>query len=163
MKRLLIILFFITTFNAFSENKVSITTNSDRVIAKIFLNRDEYIILNENFLFLTIESDEYNFVFTGYPDGELQESGDVYYSKELSLEGRLLLKDGVEEGDYNINVILGFQTCDKAGICNIPVEVSEEILVKKGGSSYNVPVIIGLLLTISIIIILILKRRRRFE
>lgn len=160
MRKIVLIMTVLVSFALHSENKVSIITKSDKVIASISLNKTEYITLNENFLFLYVESEQYNFVFSGYPDGELQESGDIYYSKELILEGTLTLKDGVEPGDYTVEVVLGFQTCDKEGICNIPVEISEEIMVKESGSGSILPIILGLVLVLMVVIVVILKRKR---
>ncbi len=159
MKKVIVIILVLLSFTLYGENRVSITTKSDKVIASITLNESEYITLDDQFLFLFVESDHYNFVFSGYPDGELQENGDIYYSKELTLEGTLTLKDGVNPENYNIEVILGFQTCDKEGICNIPVELSEEIMVKMVGTGSMLPVIIGLILVVFIVIIAIFKRK----
>lgn len=163
MKKLLVSILLFLSFTIFAENKVSISTSSDKLVATITLNESEYIVLNEQFLFLLIESDEYNFTFNGYPDGILQENGDIYYDKELTLEGSLLLKDGVSPGEYKINAILGFQTCDKVGICNIPVEISEEILVKEHivTSKSNIPYIALLGVIISLIILLFILRRKK--
>ena len=159
MKKLLLPLFLLLSFTIFAQNKVSFLTTSNKVTATISLNESEYITLDERFLFLNIESEHYNFVFNGYPEGVVQENGDTYYDTELTLEGTLTLKDGVPAGDYTINVLLGFQTCDKVGICNIPVEVSEEILVKKPGKS-NVPVIAGLIGVICAFILIFIRKKR---
>lgn len=159
MKNIILIILVLIGFTLYGENRVSITTKSDKVIASIALNESEYITMDNEFLFLFVESDHYDFVFNGYPDGELQENGDVYYSKELVLEGTLTLKDGVIPDNYNIEVVLGFQTCDKEGLCNIPVELSEEIMVKQVGKNSMIPVIIGLILVIIVVIIAIFKRK----
>ncbi len=87
MKKVILIILVLISLSLYGENKISITTKSDKVIATITLNESEYITLDDQFLFLFIESDHYNFVFSGYPDGELQENGDIYYSQELTLEG----------------------------------------------------------------------------
>lgn len=160
MRRLCILLFLFFSITLFAENKVSITIGGDLVTAKIDLNPTEYITLNEQFLFLLIESDHYNFIFSGYPDGVIQDSGEIYYSDELTLEGKLVLKDGVAVGDYPVNVILGFQTCDKAGICNIPVEISEEIIVKEATSRPLIPYIAILIIFASLLAAIIYRRKK---
>lgn len=160
MKKLFTILLLLLCFTIFAENKISIIAQSNGVIAEIQLNDSEYIILNDQFLFLFIESDNYDFIFTGYPDGISQENGDVYYSEKLILEGSLTLKDGIPPGEYSINVILGFQTCDKEGICNIPVEVSEEIIIKNSNNTPVIPVTALIILILSIIILSIIRKRR---
>lgn len=160
MKKVSLIMFVLISFTIHGENRVSITTKSDKVIASITLNESEYITLNDQFVFLFVESNEYNFVFSGYPDGELQDNGDIYYSKELVLEGTLTLKDGIQPDNYNIEVVLGFQTCDKEGICNIPVEISEEIMVKSVNKDFMLPVIIGLLFVVLIVLFSLFKRKK---
>lgn len=162
MKKILLSLLLLLSFTIFAENKVSISTSRDKVVATISLNESEYITLNERFLFLFIESEEYNFTFSGYPDGVVQENGDIYYSKELTLEGSLILKDGVPPGEYSIKISLGFQTCDKAGICNIPVEISEDIIVKGiETTKKSIVPYISLLIVIFGAVVLLLFRKKR--
>ena len=159
MKKYFIPLFLLLSFAIFAENKVSITTSSNKVTATVALNESEYLTLDERFLYLNIDSEHYNFVFSGYPEGVVQDSGAIYYDTELTLEGTLTLKDGVEPGDYNIQVHFGFQTCDKAGICNIPVEVTEDILVKEASKS-NVPYISALIGFVLAFILILFRKKR---
>ncbi len=160
MKRLFFTLLVILGMNLFAENNVSISTKSDKIIATIKLKESEYIILNHDFLFLYVESDHYNFIFSGYPDGELHDDGEIYYSKEVTLEGDLTLKEGIEPGDYNINVIFGFQTCDVEGLCNIPIEVSELILVKPATSNLVLIIISGFIALLCLVLIIVIKRKK---
>lgn len=160
MKRFLLIFnLLLLSLSLYSENKVSISAKSDKVVAIVEINTGEYIFFNEDFLFLNVISDHYDFVFSGYPDGEPQENGDIYYSGELKLEGDLKLKDGVKSGDYKIEVVLGYQTCDKEGYCNIPVEISQTVSVQKSGG-LNFKIVIALsILVLCFIFILIIKRK----
>lgn len=161
MKKIVLVLFLIIgIFSIYGENKVSITADSTQITASIGLNKSEYVILNEDFLFMRIESNKYDFVFSGYPDGDLQEDGNIYYSGELILKGFLILKDGIPPGDYSVNIILGFQTCDKKGVCNIPVEISEEILIKEKSNSSDFIIVSLLVFVIAIILFLVIRRRK---
>ncbi|MGL1891047.1 MAG: hypothetical protein OCD02_05435 [Spirochaetaceae bacterium] len=159
MKKIMLIVIMFIGFSLYADNNISISVKSNKVTGTINLNPSEYIILNEQFLFLIIESEEYELNFSGYPDGELHDDGDIYYSDKVILQGDLVLKDGIEPGDYKINVILGYQSCDIDGLCNIPVEVSEEILVKKSyGFSPILPILI--LVIFSFMLLLIVKRKK---
>lgn len=160
MKRTLLFLFLISCSFVFAENKISISTRSDKVIAEISINKDEYIILKEDFLFLNVISEHYEYKFSGYPEGEVQENGNVYYSDKLILKGELTLRDIYEPGEYEIEVVIGYQTCDEAGYCNIPVEVSQSILVAQS-NGFSTPVIFAFFaIFISVLLIVIIKRKK---
>jgi len=112
------------------------------------LEENEYIILNPDFLFLLVESDSYNFNFSGYPKGELQDNGLTYYSDSLTLEGDLILKEGVVEPSHLVDVTLGYQTCNKEGVCNMPVEITRELAV--GTPKKDVPWVYILIVILSV-------------
>lgn len=143
----------------FAENRVRIETQGNRVNATIELAENEYIILNENFLYLLVESDEYDFIFDGYPEGQLKKSGETLYQKSLTLSGELVIKSGVEPGTYTLNVILGYQSCDEDGNCFIPVEVAESI--EFGGSSNPLLVIILVVMVLFMVVLTIIIGRRK--
>lgn len=158
MRICFILTLFLLPFILFGNNKVSIATTNTSLKATIDINESEYISLNSDVLFLFIDSDKYNFHFKGYPDGEVGDNGDIIYKNQLTLEGDLILKDGVDPGNYNINVILGFQTFTN-GMGNIPVELSEDILVKEQISVFPIPVLAGLGFIAIISILLIIRRK----
>ncbi|OQY37919.1 MAG: hypothetical protein B6229_07230 [Spirochaetaceae bacterium 4572_7] len=146
----------------YGEDKISISTNNGKVIARIDVAPDEYITLNEFLLYLDIESEEYDFTFDGYPEGPVHDDGSVYYSESLELSGVLSLKTGVEPANYNIDVILGYQTCNTNKLCNIPVELSQTILVKQNSSEDKFLFLkIGLVLAFIASNIVILSRRKK--
>ena len=164
MKRVCFVLFIFMSISVFGKNKVSIETRGNELVATIYINDGEYIELDDNFLYLTIESDKYNFIFSGYPDGEVGANGDIKYRKELTLSGELLLKPGIPKKEYTINAILGFQTCSEAGFCNIPVEISQDILVNNSPGLrlnlfYIAPVVFLIFLIFAIL--LFIKKRKR--
>lgn len=151
----------IINISLYAENRVRIETSGNRVEATIELANNEYIIKNENFLYLLVESDEYDFSFDGYPEGQIKETGEILYAEQLILSGELTLREGVEPDIYTINVIIGYQSCDEEGNCFIPVEVAESIEM---GSGKNTTLFISLIALIAIIFVLItvlgLRKRR---
>ncbi len=160
MKKIISILFILMGVSVFADNNVTITTKSDEVIAAVEINPDEYILLSDQFLFLRVDSDHYDFTFDGFPEGELQESGSVYYSGKLELSGKLMLKEGIEPGEYNIEVTFGYQSCNKEGLCYMPVEVSESILVTQTSKS-TLPLYLSLsIILICLVFIYIIKRKK---
>lgn len=160
MKRILFFLIIILSFSLSAENKVTFTAGKNKVSAIIDINPDEYIIFNEQFLFLNVVSAHYSYRFSGFPEGEVQENGDIYYSGKLELEGDLSLKDGVSPGEYDIEVILGYQTCDKEGYCNIPVEVSQSITVLNSGFlDFKIIIAFSIILLCMTLIVLIRRKR----
>lgn len=162
MKRLsLFVTFVLLSFSLYAENRVRIETNGNRVEATIELAESEYIIKNENFLYLLVESDEYDFTFNGYPEGQVKETGEILYAKQLTLSGELILKEGVKPDIYTINVILGYQSCDEEGNCFIPVEVAESIEIGSGNSIILIISLISLFVVmITLIVIMGLRKRR---
>ncbi|MBN2617787.1 MAG: hypothetical protein JXR64_05680 [Spirochaetales bacterium] len=159
MRKYLLLFLIVVSFNLYSENKVSFKTMSNRIEATITLDNEEYITLNEDFFYLMVESDKYTFKFSGYPKGEININGETVYFGKVILAGELELKENILPDDYLINVILGYQSCTKDGMCNIPVEVSENILVKNNQKILYIPIGIGLLI-ILIVIVLLVKRRK---
>ena len=102
MKKIYFILLISISISIFGENKVSIETKGNELLATITINDNEYIELNDDFLYLTVESNEYNFIFAGYPDGIVGEDGSIHYTKSLTLKGKLVLKSGVPKGKYTV-------------------------------------------------------------
>lgn len=162
MRRSLIILIFFLGFNLIAENRVSITTKSDRVFADIEINPEEYIVLKEQFLSIEVNSDHYDFQFEGYPEPDLEMNEKFYYSDKLRLEGKLNLRDGIKPGDYDIEVVLGFQTCDKDGYTNIPVKIYQNITVVNN-NLLSLPLIVSVTAVVLVLLLIILIRRKKFE
>lgn len=162
MKKIVILVStLILSISLHAENRVRIETSGNRVEATIELAESEYIILNENFLYLLVESDEYDFTFNGYPDGQLKETGEILYAEGLTLSGELTLKEGVKPDTYTINVILGYQSCDEDGNCFIPVEIAESIEIRNGNNSILIISLITLAVVMVVLIVILGKRKRR--
>lgn len=161
MKRVfLLLILLLISLDLFADNRVRIVVKKDKIEAIIDIPENEHIVLNEMFLYLFIESDEYEFVFHGYPEGEDSDYGFTVYSDRLILSGDLFLKPGVEPGIYPVNVVVGYQSCDDEGLCFIPVEIAENIAFGERGNQ-SIHNILGLLFSLIVILIIIIGIRKR--
>ena len=164
MKKILIVIFCFIGVSIYSNNKVSFRIENDKISASVLLNPSEFIILDSNTLFLNVDSEEYHFTFLGYPESLVDKNGTEYYSNELTLEGNIDLKDSVERGNYKIYVTYGFQTSDIEGNLNIPVEVTEEIIIKKQNNTVlSIKLIIEVIILIVVIMVYLYLRRKKIE
>ncbi len=161
MKKLISCIIFLAGFSLFSENRVTIKADRESVTALIELNEGESINLNPETLYLLIESNDFNYQFNGYPDGDIDSEGIIIYRDKLVLNGTIYEIDGIKQEKPSINVIVGFQISDKDGNLQIPVEISEEfILAQERDVSGIIILLSALTIALAILIFIIYKRKR---
>ncbi len=158
MRKIAIVVLVFISSALFAAGPLTFKVYDNIVKVTIELEDGEHIVDSDQFLNLYVDSDEYDFIFSGYPESEPQDNGLSYYSNSLTLEGELILKEGINEGDYDIEVTFEYQTCTDEGICNFPVSVTEKLSVKTTKFSY-LYIVLPIVLIFIIIILIKIKRK----
>lgn len=168
MNKRFIVLYLVTFLSLFTisaENEVTFKTDGKNLTSTIKLNPGERIYLDSSTLYLIVESQNFSFIFSGYPDGEVDSNGNIFYSDNLTLSGDLIKNEDTEISGVTVNAIVGFQVVNSEGEEGIPIEVAQDLNIKSGGSSNFLSSLL-LILTIFLVILFIvlltifLKRRR---
>ena len=139
LKKILLLFFLISiSFLGAQGNNdpgIEVEVKGNTIISKISIPEDMHATKDTNNLFIDIEPVEnVELEETQYPEGHLNEYGEVEYSKQVILKRPIKILPSFQKEKLNLTVYSGYQLCDEAGVCHFPVEkeFNLELVVKDG-------------------------------